>query len=202
MRSLWLAVAVFVLLPITESPAKTQAVAVASTPTPTKIPVPSPTTTPTPLPRPTPPPVVLYEKLLPFLPPTPAGWTAEKPSGSTNEIEVFNLSTATQTYQHGDEDSSPVVTVTLIDAGGHKGYFETTTGRWRINAETPDGYDKTVEIDGVPGYEHYSKEAKSGSLSVIVAQRYFVQIEVTNQDPKELREWLKKIDLKKLGELK
>ncbi|MCX6968290.1 MAG: hypothetical protein NTZ46_11060 [Verrucomicrobia bacterium] len=152
--------------------------------------------------RPTPPGVVPYEKLIPFLPAAPAGWIAEKPSGSTDQIEVFNLTTVSQTYQKGEEDNAPVVTVTLIDAGGHQGYFESATVLWKTNAETPDGYDKAVEIDGMPGYEHYSKAANSSSLAVVAAKRYFIQIEVTNQDPKQLREWLKKIDVKKLGELK
>ena len=163
---------------------------------------PAPASSATPANRPTPPPVVPFAQLLPFLPAVPAGWTAEKPGGSTTEIEVFNLSTVTQTYQKGDDENAPVVTVTIIDAGGHKGYFDATTLQWKINAQNADGYDKTVEIDGMRGYEHYSTANNSGSLSVIVANRYFIQVEVANQDPKELREWLKKIDLKKLGELK
>jgi len=203
-RFLWLGVAVALVVPMPESSAMPQgelkvAIGADSTPAPAQTPAPAASATPA---RPTPPPVVPYDKLLPFLPPTPAGWTAEKPSGSTTEIEVFNLSTVAQTYQKGEEDNAPVVTVTIIDAGGHKGYFETTTVRWKMNAQTADGYDKTVEIDGMPGYEHSSIVANSSSLSVIVAKRYFIQIEVANQDPKELREWLKKIDVKKLGELK
>lgn len=195
-RTLWLTIAAVALLAVPGGFAKAKAdlkVATGDV---------SPTPAASATPLATAPPVVPYEKLLPFLPATPAGWTAEKPSGSTTAIEVFNLSTATQTYEKGEEDNAPVVTVTIIDAGGHKGYFETTTGGWKVNAQTPEGYDKTVEIDGMPGYEHYSKAANSSSLSVIVAKRYFIQIDVTNQDPKELREWLKKIDLKKLAELK
>ena len=161
-----------------------------------------PAATPTPLARPTPPPVVPYEALFPFLPATPEGWTAEKPAGSTTDIEIFKLSTVTQTYQKGDQENVPVVTVTIIDAGGHKGYFEASTSLWKMNAETPDGYDKTVEIDGMPGYEHFKKEANSGSLSVVAGGRYFIQIEVTNLDQSELRVWLKKIDFKKLAQLK
>ena len=161
-----------------------------------------PAASPTPSARPTPPPVVPYEKLLPFLPATPEGWTAEKPDGSTTDIEVFKLSTVTQTYQKGDRGIVPVVTVTIIDAGGHKGYFETTTALWKMNAETSDGYDKTVEINGMPGYEHYAKGANSGSLSVVAGGRYFIQVEVTNLDPGELRVWLKKIDIKNLAQLK
>lgn len=154
-------------------------------------------------PRPTPQlAVVPYEKLLPFLPEPPAGWTAENPSGSTADIEVFYLSTATRTYQKGDDENAAVATVSILDAGGYKGYFETTTRSWKFTNTSPDGYDKAVEIDGMPGYEHFSKAANSGSLCVIVGKRFFVQIEITRQDPKELREWLKKLDLKKLAELR
>ena len=212
MRFVWLAGAVVLAgnFPKPES-AQASSIVPAFAPTPTPAPtsseIPSPAETPaaavspTPLVRPTPLPVVPYEKLISFLPATPRGWTAEKPDGSTNEIEIFNLSTASQTYQNGSEDNAPVVTVTIIEAGGHKGYFEATTVLWKT-AETPEGYDKTVEIDGIPGYEHFNKFANSGSLAVVVAKRYFIQIEVTNLDPKELRTWLKKIDLKKLAELK
>jgi len=146
--------------------------------------------------------VVPYEKLLPFLPEPPAGWVAENPSGSTTDVEVFYLSTATRTYQKGDDENASVATVTIIDAGGYKGYFETTTHSWKFTSNGPDGYDKAVEIDGIPGYEHFSKAANSSSLCVIVGKRFFVQIELIREDPKELRAWLKKLDLKKLAELR
>jgi hypothetical protein len=152
--------------------------------------------------HPTPLPVVAFEKLTPFLPPVPEGWTAENPSGSVTDVDVFRLSTVSRIYIKGEDQTASVTTVTLLDAGGHQGYFEATTGGWKFNSQTAEGYDKAVEIDGVPGYEHFNQTANSGSLSVIVAKRFFVQIDVTNQEPGALREWLKKIDLKKLAELK
>jgi hypothetical protein len=36
----------------------------------------------------------------------------------------------------------------------------------------------------------------------MIAKRYFLQIELQNQDPKELQEWVKRIDLKKLAAIK
>jgi hypothetical protein len=36
----------------------------------------------------------------------------------------------------------------------------------------------------------------------MVAKRYFLQIELQNQDPKELQEWVKRVDLKKLAVIK
>jgi hypothetical protein len=40
------------------------------------------------------------------------------------------------------------------------------------------------------------------SLWVMVAKRYFVEIELQKQDAKELQEWVKRVDLKKLAEIK
>lgn len=177
-------------------------VLVGALPTPAASATPTPSPAPNATPRPPAPPVVAYEKLLPFLPKAPAGWTSEKPSGSVTDVEIFNLSTASQTYEKGDDENAPVTTVTIIDAGGHQGYFEATTSGWKLNVTTPEGFDRSVEIDGMPGFEHTNTHAKSASLSLLVGKRYFVQIDVTNQDPKELREWLKKIDLKGLAELK
>ena len=37
---------------------------------------------------------------------------------------------------------------------------------------------------------------------VLIANRYFVQIELQNQDPKELQDWIKRVDLKKLAAIK
>jgi hypothetical protein len=36
----------------------------------------------------------------------------------------------------------------------------------------------------------------------MIANRYFVEIELQNQEPKQLQEWVKRIDLKKLAGIK
>jgi hypothetical protein len=36
----------------------------------------------------------------------------------------------------------------------------------------------------------------------MIANRYFVEIELQNQEPKQLQEWVKRIDLKKLATIK
>jgi len=160
------------------------------------------TETPKPTPRAPLPPVVDFKKLLALLPKVPAGWTAEEPNGSLTDLEVFQLSTAARIYEKGDDETALVTTVTLIDAGGHKGYFEAVTGRWQFKSVTPEAIDRAVEIDGMPGFEHIDRVNKTASLSVLVGNRYFVQIDTRNQPEQELREWLKRLDLKALAELK
>jgi len=87
--------------------------------------------TPSPSPRPKRLPVVSHKKLIPFLPKPPKGWSADPISASTNELEDLFLSTASRVYQKGDDENAPVAIVTIIDAGGHKGYFDALTSRWK-----------------------------------------------------------------------
>ena len=154
---------------------------------------------PTPLPGPG---LVPFEKLLACLPPAPSEWTAESPQGSTTDTDVFKLSTAQRSYHKGDADTPPTAAVTIIDFAKNQSYRDAITAAWQLNVETPDGYDRPVQIGDIRGFEHYAKAFQGSSLSVVVADRFYIQVELTREDPKELREWLKRIDLKKLAELK
>lgn len=160
-----------------------------------------PAATPTPKPAPVVP-LVPFEKLIPFLPLPPEGWTSEAPQGSTTDTAELKISTAQRSYNKGDDQNAMTTSITIIDFAGNQAYFEATTAAWQLNVQTPEGYDKGVEIDGLRGFEHYTKTDNASSLAVVVSKRYFIQIELTHQDPKELREWLKKIDAKKLAEMK
>ncbi len=51
-------------------------------------------------------------------------------------------------------------------------------------------------IDGSPGFETFENNGKHGSLWLVIAKRYILQIEITAQDASELQAWLKRIDLK------
>ncbi len=152
-------------------------------------------------PRPALLPVVAFQKLISFLPKPPEGWTAENPAGSQTDLEVFLLSTASRTYQKGDDENAQVATVTIIDAGGHKGYLDAITSQWKATGSTVNSIDKPVQIDDMPGFEHVTAVPKAVSLSVIVGKRFFVQIDLVNLEPKDARDWLKKMDLKGLAAL-
>ena len=45
-------------------------------------------------------------------------------------------------------------------------------------------------------------ESSVHGFDVMVADRYFVQVELQNQEPNELQDWIKRIDLKKLAGIK
>jgi hypothetical protein len=153
-------------------------------------------------PSPDAPEVVDYHKLLPLLPEAPAGWTADEAEGSTSEVGGFTLTNVHRDYKKGSGNNAPTAAISVLDSAANPEYATATTAAWNYNSETLEGYSKSITVDGNPGFEAYETERKHGSLWLMVAKRYFVQVELTGQDPKELQQWVKKIDLKKLAEIK
>jgi hypothetical protein len=146
--------------------------------------------------------VVNYTKLLPILPDAPSGWTAEKPEGSTTDVGGFQITNVHRDYHKGEGTDAPLVSISILDSAANPDYVTATTAAWKFSSETPEGYSKSVTIEGNPGFESYEREQKHASLWLMVGKRYFLQIETQNMDPKELQNWVKRVDLKKLGEIK
>jgi hypothetical protein len=153
-------------------------------------------------PPPDAPDVVDFTKLLPLLPEAPSDWTADKPDGSTSDVGGFKLTNVHRDYKKGEGDSAPTASISILDSISNPDYVIATTAAWKINSESTDGYGKSVTIDGNPGFEAFESDSKHATLWVMIAKRYFVQIELQNRDPKELQDWVKRIDLKKLAEIK
>ena len=146
--------------------------------------------------------VVDYHKLLPLLPDAPAGWTADEAEGSTSEVGGFTLTNVHRDYKKGNAANAPTAAISILDSAANPEYASATTAAWNYNSDTAEGYSKSITVEGNPGFEAYETERKHGSLWVMVAKRYFVQVELTGQDPKELQQWVKMLDLKKLAEIK
>lgn len=146
--------------------------------------------------------VVDFTKLLPLLPEAPADWTADKPEGSTLDAGDAKITNVHRDYRKGEGEDVPSTTINILDYVANPEYIAATTAAWNFNAETPEGYSKSLTIDGQPGLETFEKEGKHGTLWLLVGKRFILEIETKNQEPKDLQEWLKRIDLKKLAEVK
>src|SRR5215467_8320492 len=127
--------------------------------------------------------VVEPAKLIPILPEPPSGWSAEKAEGTSADVGGFKIANVHRDYRKGEGTDAPTAAISILDSVAIPGYVEATTGAWKQNSETPEGYSKPVTIDGNAGFEAYEKDQKHGSLGVMVAKRYFVEIELQNQDP-------------------
>jgi len=145
---------------------------------------------------------VNYQKLLPILPEPPAGWSADKPEGSTEDVGGFRITNVHRDYRKGEGEKAPSAAISILDSVANPDYVSATTEAWKSNSDTSEGYAKSVNIDGKPGFETFEKDTKHAALWVMIADRYFVQIELQNQEPGELQEWIKRVDLKKLTTIK
>jgi len=143
-----------------------------------------------------------YQKLLPILPDAPQGWAADKAEGSTEDVGGFRITNVHRDYHKGEGDKVPTAAISILDSVANPDYVNATTAAWNNHNETSEGYGKSVTIDGNPGFEAFEKESKHSTLWVMIANRYFVQIELQDQDPKELQGWVKRVDLKKLAAIK
>src|SRR5205823_10304211 len=134
-----------------------------------------------------------YQELLPILPEPPEGWTADKAEGSTEDVGGFKITNAHRDYRKGEGEKAPSAAISILDSVANPDYVSATTEAWKSNSDTSEGYAKSVNIDGKPGFETFEKDTKHAALWVMVADRYFVQIELQNQEPGELQEWIKRI---------
>lgn len=146
--------------------------------------------------------VVDQAKLIPLLPEPPEGWNADKAEGSTMENEGTKITNVHRDYKKGTADNAPIASISILDSAANPQYVEAYTAAWNTSREDAEGYAKPLTIGGNTSFETYEKEDKRATLVVVVAKRFFVQIVLQEQDPKELQEWVKRIDLKKLAEIK
>jgi len=147
-------------------------------------------------------PIVPADRLIPLLPPPPAGWSCDKPEGSTAESDDGQITTVGNTYVKGDADDAPTATINIIDSANNQQFQDATKAMWSATSQTPDGYDKAVTVGGLPGFEHFANTDQTGVLWVVAGGRFFVQVETTRQPASDLEGWLTRIDLKKLSALK
>ena len=146
--------------------------------------------------------VVNSTKLLPLLPEAPSGWTADKPEGSTDDAGGVKITSVHRDYKKGTADDAPTTSISILDSAANPEYVSATTAAWNLTTSTPEGYTKALTIEGMPGFETFENEGKHGTLWLMVAKRYVLQIETQGQDSKDLQEWLKRVDVKKLAEVK
>jgi hypothetical protein len=128
------------------------------------------------------------------------GWERSAPGGERMTAPVA-FSEAETHYTRGSAN----VTVKIVDSA----FSQMLVAPWAMfltagyERESSEGYEKSVKIDGNPGFERWNKDSKTGELNLVVAKRYLVTVEGNNIDnTKVLHEFASKIDADKLTTLK
>lgn len=131
--------------------------------------------------------------------PEVSGWERENPSGE-RMTSPFAYSQASVTLRKGDAS----IDAKILDSGFNQLLFAPfsmfmVTG---YEKETSDGFERSVSIDGNPGWERWNSSSRSGELNVVVGKRFLIQIEGNDiDDVKVLRTVLDRTDLRKLSSL-
>lgn len=128
------------------------------------------------------------------------GWEKAKPTGE-KMTSPFPFSTAEAAYTKGDAR----IHITMTDSGFNQmllvPYSMFLTAGYE--KQTSDGYEKSIKVNGQPGWEKWSSEGKNGELNALVGKRFVVQIEGNQiDDTKVLHDVANKIDMGKLTALK
>ncbi len=141
---------------------------------------------------------VHFSELIKAIPEKVEGYEAEKPEGSTTSAMGFKVTNVSRVFNKGSEK----ITINITDGAGNQMFAAAHAMAAQFSTETMEGYDKGFKLDGHQAIEHYENENKSGSLSVFVGGRFVVEVEIEGLPSSAMQEWFKKVDTKKLEELK
>jgi hypothetical protein len=128
-----------------------------------------------------------------------SGWERAAPTGERMTAPVA-FSEAETHYTRGDAN----VTVKIVDSA----FSQLLVAPWAMfltagyERESSDGYEKSVNVGGNPGFERWNKDSRTGELNLVIAKRYLVTIEGDNlTDTKILHEFASKFDAEQLAAL-
>jgi hypothetical protein len=129
--------------------------------------------------------------------PDVSGWQRGEPTGERMTAPIAFSQTEAD-YTMGDA----TVNVKIVDSA----FSQMMIAPWAMflaagyEKQTGDGYEKSVNIAGNPGFEKWSKGGKDGELNLVVAKRFLVTIDGNNiNDTKVLHDFASKIDAGKLA---
>lgn len=141
-------------------------------------------------------------KLLKALLPEDADGLKRKEASSEKTSAMgFGVSTAKADYR---DDNGQNIDVEIVDVAG-MGVALMGMAAWSmasIDKETEHGYEKTTEYQGHKAFEKYNTDSKDGEISVIVANRYIVNVRGNGVGIDKIKAVLDDVDLSKLADLK
>ncbi len=142
-----------------------------------------------------------FRRLQEFLPSDAAGIPRTDLTGETGGAMGMAMSQATAIYESGDRS----IEVSIIDAGTMAAYVQMAAA-WQnmeIDQESSDGYEKTRQIGGFPGFveEDRSGRATTSSVAVVLGGRLMVTASGTGVGGEALTGFVASLDLAGLNGL-
>ena len=124
-------------------------------------------------------PPVSFRVLLTYLPEQIEDLQQETPRGETSTMGEWSYSTASARYR-GPENRS--AKVEIFDYA-YIGMLYAPVRMWlklNINKESTEGYERTTQVAEFPAFEKWTESSQRGKVTVLVGDRFIVEVETTN----------------------
>jgi hypothetical protein len=145
---------------------------------------------------------VNYQELKALLPESLPGMKRTDATGEKSSAMGMQISNAEGRYSSDDGNSA---TIKITDIGSMTGLAGMTAYAWAkvdVDRESDTGYEKTTTFNGYKAHEKYDKQNKSGEISVLVGDRFVVEVDGRGVDMDAIKSNLGKVDLGKLNSMK
>jgi hypothetical protein len=145
-------------------------------------------------------PPVSFKTLLTYLPAEIGGMPQSNPRGETSSMAEWKYSNASADYE-GGETSARVE----ISDYAYINMLYAPVRMWlkmNISRESTEGFEHTVEVAGYPAYEKFQTNGKRGELTVLVGDRFIVNIHTNGLAEDAPRKVAEAMPLKKLAQEK
>lgn len=145
---------------------------------------------------------VNFRTLRELLPEEAAGLPQSEVEGSTDGAMGYSISQVEATY--GEDGGESEIDIHVMDYGAIPSMAMMGLG-WTmadIDRESGSTYERTVSFGGERGYRKYDSENRSGEFSLVVADRFVVQVEGSGVDDDDLEAALRAVDLSGLADLR
>ncbi len=143
-----------------------------------------------------------FKELKALLPESLPGMKRTNATGEKTAAMGMQISNAEGSYS---ADNGGSMTVKITDIGSMTGLAGMAVYAWAtvaVDRESDTGYEKTSTIGGYKSHEKYDNSSKSGEVSVLVGDRFVVEVNGNNVAMDAIKGTIGKVDLGKLNGMK
>ncbi len=146
-------------------------------------------------------PAVNHSELKAILPAELSGLRRTNARGQKTEMMGLKVTQAEGEY---GTPEGPRLTVKITDLGGMGALAGFAGLGWtatEVDSEGDEGYERTTNYGPNKALEKYRTKTKSGTTSVMVTNRFMLEIEGRNLEPAQMKSALEAIDLEALANI-
>ncbi len=146
-------------------------------------------------------PPVNFRLLVEILPKAVPGLKAESPNGETASMGEFAYATASQKF--ANDAGTMSADVEIFDYAFIPAFYMGYQFLLNLNysKESMEGYEKSMKFNEYPAFIRWVKEGASAEFTVLVSDRFIVQIRTNGMGENAAQEIASSMDLKKLATL-